>query len=220
MSATFLAITFSACLFAAMVLALEAGHRLRQRRQRADPDGAIGGAAVDGGVLALLGLLLAFSFTGAATRFETRRHLAVEEANAVGTAWLRLDLLPAEDQPAVRAAMRSYVDARMRVHRALPDVGAALAAHREVAVLQQQVWSLARAAVERDGRPNVAVLVVPALNAMFDIGTSRVAALRAHLPTPILVLLFLAAILAAVLAGFGMWSPEDGIGCTSSSSPA
>jgi len=141
----------------------------------------------------------------------------VEEANAVGTAWLRLDLLPAEDQPAVRAAMRSYVDARMRVHRALRDVGAALAAHREVAVLQQQVWSLARAAVERDGRPNVAVLVVPALNAMFDIGTSRVAALRAHLPTPILVLLFLAAILAAVLAASACGRPEDGIGCTSSS---
>ena len=54
---------------------------------------------IEGAVFALLGLLLAFTFSGAATRFEGRRHLIVEEANDIGTAYLRVDLLPADAQP-------------------------------------------------------------------------------------------------------------------------
>ena len=56
--------------------------------------GAEGVGVIDGAVFALPGLLLAFTFSGAAARFDTRRHLIVEEANAIGTAYLRLDLLP------------------------------------------------------------------------------------------------------------------------------
>ena len=60
-----------------------------------------------------LGLLIAFTFSGATSRFEARRHLLTEEANAIGTAYLRLDLLPATAQPELRRMMRAYVDARM-----------------------------------------------------------------------------------------------------------
>ena len=68
---------------------------------------------MEGAVFALLGLLVAFAFSGAATRFDTRRQLIVEETNAVGTAYVRLDLLPAEVQPTLRARVRQYLATRL-----------------------------------------------------------------------------------------------------------
>ena len=71
------------------------GPSLWHRELARDPEGlAKGTGAAEGAVFGLLGLILAFSFSGAATRFEQRRHLITEEANAIGTAYLRLDLLP------------------------------------------------------------------------------------------------------------------------------
>jgi hypothetical protein len=58
-----------------------------------------------------MGLLIAFTFSGAASRFDTRRQLVVEEANAIGTAYLRLDLLPASAQSALRESFRRYLEA-------------------------------------------------------------------------------------------------------------
>jgi len=86
----------AAGLFLGMLALHEIGRRLGLRRIERDPEGASAGAGViDGAVFGLLGLLVAFTFSGAAARFDGRRHLVVEEANAIGTAWLRLDLLPA-----------------------------------------------------------------------------------------------------------------------------
>ena len=81
--------------------------------------------AVDGAVFALLGLMIAFTFSGAASRLEVRRQLIVQEANAIGTAYLRLDLLPPGAQPGLREDFRQYVDARLAVYSKLPDIEAA-----------------------------------------------------------------------------------------------
>jgi hypothetical protein len=201
-------IAFTVVLFAVMLCGLEIGRRIRVRRQREDPDGAVGSAAVDSAVFGLLGLLLAFTFTGAASRFDARRALVVTEANAVGTAWLRLGLLPAGDQPALRARFRSYLDARIRTDGLLPDLQASEAAAGEAATAQGEIWSLALAAIEHDPRPQVATLVVPALNEMFDVATSRLVAVRTHVPPLIVGLLFGLAALAAILAGYGMVARE------------
>jgi hypothetical protein len=87
---------------------------------------ALGGGfgTIEGSVLALLGLLIAFTFSGASARFDTRRQLIVEATNHIGTAYLRLDLLPAGAQPALRESFRRYVDARIEVNRKLPDMAA------------------------------------------------------------------------------------------------
>ena len=77
------------------MLVLEVGWRIGARRLAEDPNGADAGVgAVEGAVFALLGLLIAFTFSEAASRFDTRRQLIVEETNDIGTAYLRLDLLP------------------------------------------------------------------------------------------------------------------------------
>jgi hypothetical protein len=82
--------------FLGMLVLLETGRRLGVRRLAKDPEGAPAGTgAVDAAVFALLGLLVAFTFSGAASRFEERRNLIVEETNDIGTAYLRLDLVRA-----------------------------------------------------------------------------------------------------------------------------
>ena len=88
---------FTFGLFLGMLLFLEIGRRIAVRRMREDTGTAGEGVgAVDGAVFALLGLLIAFTFSGASSRFDTRRQLIVEETNDIGTAYLRLDLLPAD----------------------------------------------------------------------------------------------------------------------------
>jgi hypothetical protein len=76
-----------------------------------------GAAAAEGAVFGMLGLLIAFSFSGAASRFEDRRHLIVEEANAVGTAYLRLDLLSGDARTELREMFRRYLDIRIATYR-------------------------------------------------------------------------------------------------------
>jgi hypothetical protein len=86
---------------------------------------SVGTGAVEGAIFGLLGLLVAFTFSGASARFDTRRDLIVEETNAIGSAYLRLDLLSAEAQSALQALFRQYVDVRLAVYRKLPNLTAA-----------------------------------------------------------------------------------------------
>ena len=112
-------------LFLGIVFLLELGRRIRLARMEREGDVGKGVGAVEGAVYGLLGLLIAFTFSGAATRFEGRRHLIVEEANAIGTAYLRLDLLPVEARSSLQEKFRQYVDSRLEIYKKLPDLEAA-----------------------------------------------------------------------------------------------
>ena len=193
-------------LFVGMVLLLELGRRIGVRRIANDPEGAQAGTgAVDGAVFALLGLLIAFTFSGAATRFDERRNLIVQETNDIGTAYLRLDLLPASAQPALRDLFRRYVDSRLEVYRKLPDIEAARAELVRSNKLQGEIWGQAVAAGRMSEAPPAAnMLLLPALNQMIDITTTRTMAAQVPPPMVIFVLLFGLALVAALLAGYGM----------------
>jgi hypothetical protein len=189
---------FALGLFAGILVLQEVGRRIGVRRAAADAEGARAGlGAVEGAVFGLMGLMIAFTFSGAAGRFETRRQLIVEEANAIGTAYLRLDLLPAEAQPKLREQFRRYVDGRLEVYRKLPDVAAAREALARSSALQGEIWSAAVDAVR--GQPQL-----PAINAMIDITTTRTVALQTHPPALIYGMLGLIALACALLAGHGM----------------
>jgi len=193
-------------LFLGMLLFLEIGRRIAVRRMKEDSGTAGEGVgAVDGAVFALLGLLIAFTFSGASSRFDTRRQLIVEETNHVGTAYLRLDLLPTELQPALRESFRRYLDTRIEVYRKLPDIVAAKQELAKANELQQQIWRQAVAASRTEGAPSAApVLLLPALNAMIDITTTRTMATLMHPPAVVFVMLFALALAASLLAGYGM----------------
>jgi hypothetical protein len=197
---TLTAVLLAAGLLLAMLACLEIGHRVGARRAAQDP-AAAGAGVVDGAIFALLGLLIAFTFSGAASRFDHRRALIVEEANAIGTAYLRLDLLPSAAQGELRDGFRRYLDARLAAYRAIPDLDKVNAELARAGRLQQEIWTKAVAAA---GGTPAAVLVLPALNQMIDITTTRTMAGQTHPPAIIFALLFGLALLSALLAGHAM----------------
>lgn len=199
----------AAGLFLGMLVMLEIGRRLGDRVERIDPEGAhTGTGPVEGAVFALLGLLVAFSFSGAAARFDVRRELIVEEANAIGTAYLRVDLLPAAAQPALRDLFRRYLDTRLAVYRAMPDLDAVREALGRAERLQGEIWSASLAGCRDAGPQPCAILLLPALNAMIDITTTRTAAVRMHPPGIILWMLCGLGLGCALLAGYSMATGE------------
>src|SRR5258705_4631674 len=159
-------------------------------------------SSLEAAVFALLGLLIAFTFSGALSRFDVRRYQAVDEANAIGTAYLRIDLLPAGAQPLLRETFRKYVDARIETYRALPDLKAAHLKLVRSQDLQREIWAQTVAAIHMpESRPGAELLVVPALNQMFDIATVRVVATQIHPPLIVYEMLIALALASALLAG-------------------
>lgn len=196
---------FAIALFVGMVLFLELGRRVGRRRRAVDPKGAtVGVGAVDGAVFALFGLLIAFTFSGAASRFDARRQLIIDEANNISTAWNYLDLLPVNEQTALRDLFRKYTDARIATFEKLPDVAGAEAELATSLALQDEIWKRAVAICEAKNDSPTTMLVVGALNEMNNITTSRTAATRIHPPPSIFALLFALGLCSALLAGYGM----------------
>jgi hypothetical protein len=198
------AFLFAAVLFAGMLLALEVGLRFGRRRLAAEGERARTGlGAIEGAVFGLMGLIIAFAFHGAASRFDIRRGLVVEEANDIGTAYLRIDLLPAAAQPKLRDLFRRYVDARVEVYRALPDAAAARDALVRADRLQREIWTESVEAA-REAPPPAAMLLLPAVNTMIDITTTRTVALQTHPPLLVFGMLAFLAVACSLLAGYGM----------------
>ena len=201
-----IALLITLSLFFGMLLFLDIGRRIGIRQRLRDPDNAgTGTGAIDGAVFALLGLLVAFTFSGAAVRFDGRRALIIEEANAIGTAYLRLDLAPPNAQPALRESFRRYVDSRLEAYRKLPDMEAATAELARSTQLQGEIWNQAVAIGRMEGVSSAAtMLLLPALNQMIDITTTRTMAGQMHPPKVIFIMLFGLALASALLAGYGM----------------
>ncbi len=194
-------------LFLGMLALQEVGHRVgRRRAKKATAAEESSAGVVDGAVFALLGLLLAFQFAGAAGRLDKRREIVVQEANAIGTAYLRLDLLGSEQQSELRDLFRRYTDARIRMYDVLPDLAAAEVEKTTSQTLQGEIWSRAVAAC-RGGATPPALLLLPALNEMIDVTTTREISARTHVPPLVVALLFAVALMSALLAGVAM--PRD-----------
>ena len=202
---TFAPLLLAAGLFIGMLLCLEVGRRLGLRTLRRDPQASLSGiGALEGVVFSVFGLLVAFTFSGAPGRLETRKQLIAEEVNAIGTAYLRVDLLAPDAQPAMREEFRAYVDSRLEVIRAFPDPAKVRAAFARSAKIQQRIWTAALDATRTPGagHPEAGKLLIPALNEMFDITTTRLMAAMIHVPEAIFLVLFLFAFLCSVLAGY------------------
>lgn len=204
MQLTLISILSALGLFAGIVLMLEVGRRHGRRRQAKEEAGARTGLGqVEGAVFALLGLLVAFTFSGAATRFDSRRQLIVQEANAIGTAWLRLDLLPVASQPELRDLFRRYLDSRLAIYQGPRDVEASGAEANRANALQGRIWTLATSACLGSANPLTAQ-IIPALNDMFDIAATRNAAAQIHPPAIIFTMLAALALMSSLLAGYAM----------------
>ncbi len=189
------------------MIALEVGRRIGLYRKRTDPEGASKGfGAVEGAIFGLMGLLIAFTFSGAGERFEHRRSLITQETNAIGTAWLRIDLLPPDDQPAMRQMFRDYLDARLAIYHdfSVGDLEGERAANDRAIAMQWKIWSEAIVSADARHQNPAATLFLPALNDMFDITTTRAVATETHPPTIVFAMLVALALLCATLAGYDL----------------
>ena len=205
MGETGILLVFVPSLFLIMLLVLETGRRIGKRYYSMEESDHHRGnrILVESAIYGLLGLLIAFTVSGAANRFDARRTLTVQEANAIGTAYLRLDLLPAAAQPELRRKFRRYAEARLAVFRLLPDFEASNAEAVRANELQRSIWNEVIAALP--GVPQSATLMLlPALNEMFDITSSRAIAGQAHTPLVILCALAVLALFCCLLAGYGL----------------
>ena len=113
-------------------------------------------------------------------------------------------MLPVAAQPPLRDLFRRYLDSRLEIYQQLPDVLATRTALEKSAGLQREIWNAATTACRTDEGRGVTMLVLPPLNAMFDITTTRTMALLHHPPLIIFGSLFALALGCSLLAGFGM----------------
>lgn len=199
------ALLYSLGLLLTMLLVAEAGRRYGLRRRSQDPEASgTAGSLIDGAVFGLLGLLIAFTLSGALQRFDHRKDLVLQESNAIGTAYLRLNLLPPAAQAGLRSGFRDYVDARLAIYRSLDDAQALQMGRLLAARLQQSIWLQAVDACRAEGSPATANLVLGALNEMFDSASARMANMELmHPPAVVFAMLFLIAALSAFLTGYG-----------------
>jgi hypothetical protein len=191
-------------LFAALMTCVEVGYHGGRRRIERNPDIVAGVGVIEAAIFGLLGLLLAFQFSSAQSRLEFRRNLIVREADCIGTAYLRIDLLPPPAQPALRDLFRRYTDTRIAAFDSLPDFGRYGQKLAEANELQSRIWSAAVSAAVSDPNPAVRSLVLPPINDMIDVTTDRAIATTNHVPVAIVVLLVLISLMGALLAGHAM----------------
>jgi hypothetical protein len=183
-----------------LMLAVALGYA-GQSRLKGKADAGIepppGGAHLLSAVLGLLALLLGFSFSMAMDRYDTRRQLVIQEANALGTTWLRVQLLDEPDRTVMSDLLRRYVDARL----AWSNSPAESAPEAGAVALQQRLWAATGVALRGDSPPLLARGVMDSLNESIDLASARTAARAAHIPDYVQWLLLVYAILAMAMLG-------------------
>lgn len=158
--------------------------------------------AAQAAIAALLGLLLAFTLSMSVSRFETRKLAVVDEANAVGTAYLRTDLLPEPQRTLSVRAFAEYVDVRLQLASPERYLSEASNLQERATSLQQQLWSLGVSAAELDQRAVTYGLYLQSLNEMIDSAGRREAGLRNHVPEPVLYVIFVVAFAMLGVMGY------------------
>jgi len=190
-------------IFILTMLSYWVGHRVRTRAIRKDPEHAKRDIrTINGMLIGLLGLLLAFSFSMSNSRFDDRRHLIAEEANIIGTTILRTDMYPDSMRTLLRAALRDYVEKRIAFYEAGMDVKKAMSEYNSAQDLSLKVWRMASAYAKEDDITTRTSQLIPSINEMIDITSTRLAAGMGTIPDSIMYFLFVLCACTSFLLGY------------------
>lgn len=180
--------------------AVELGYwlgRYRRRISEAEKEQTIG--PIVGAMMGLLAFMLTFTFSLAAIRFDARRTMVVDEANAVGTTYLRAGLLPDPHRSQVRELLQQYVNVRLEAVRS-GDIEYAVA---ESESLHGQLWPHAEALAKLDPQSEFAALFVESLNEMIDLHSNRLLiSVRSRIPIVIWMTLYFVAAFSMIGLGY------------------
>lgn len=205
-----LTITAAFCVSSLILLNFGRSLGLRYMRQTGTPS-MTGLTTVESAVFALIGLLLAFTISGALQRFDERRQLVVQEANAVSTAYDRLALLERGVAQDLQTKLKEYVRARVDLYRmahdfALFDRAEVWSGEQQENIfkLKSELWDAALAACPEAGYRPACTLILAALSNAFEVARLRLGAAEKHPPQAIYVMLFGLGLGGSLLAGFGM----------------
>lgn len=187
-----------------MLVAVYLGSLIAQWKLKKDPSYSNDSSSVVfGAFLALLGLLLAFTFGMSGSRFDDRRKVITEEANNIGTAILRCDLYPDSIRHELRKQFKGYVEARIRYMEVGTDLEAAKQTLVDKDMYAAKIWAIVTSYAKENTTSYIQTnLTVPALNAMIDITTTRLALDTARVPDLITTLLFVLSLICALLGGY------------------
>lgn len=188
---------------AVVALATEVGYRMggaAHRRSEDEKESPV--SAISGAILAMLAFVMAFTFAIVSDRYDARKALVRDEANAIRTAYTRSDFLPAEDHGTAIALLKNYVDLRLEAAQA-GDVEAVTAAAYKSVEIQRELWQMAVKNARKDMNSDVAALYIEALNEMTNVHALRISVgLQARLPAAIWAALYALIVLAMLGVGY------------------
>lgn len=194
----------AAILFVSMVAVIELGGWLGLRRADTTSKSLKSQLnALQGSLLGILALLLGFTFSQSLQRYDTRSAAVVDEANAIGTAYLRVDLVPTDIRADSHSLMRDYIETRIEAGTISLDRqeerDRVIARSLEI---QNELWQRGTKAAWTSDRPATANLYLQSLNELIDSNSSRNAALGRHVPELVLFLLYGTFLLTGSLVGY------------------
>lgn len=198
------ALLISIILFTLMIVFNRAGFFVRQNEIKKYPDKlAEGLGPVEGALLGLLALLLSFTFSLSASKSDNRRAIIVEEANDISTAISRCDLYPDSIRKELHLLFNDYVDARIAYYDAGVDTAKLNSSLQKSNIYSGKIWK--RIMVLSQDKENVlrSQQMIPALNTMMDIVTTRDVDRNAHVPESILWMLFMLTLVGSFVMGYG-----------------
>ena len=187
---------FTVLVIGLLVLVTRTGYAIGRRSANAKDEARssqIG--AIQASVLGMLALLLGFTFSMAAERYDSRRTLVMEEANAIQAAWLRAGMLPDAHRLPVRSLLRRYVEVLLRPDVAIGNGGPVSA--RPESSMQRELWQHAEASAA-EAANDITATFVEALNEVIALDRQRLAAARNRIPASVWAILL-------VVAGVGSY---------------
>jgi hypothetical protein len=190
-------------LFIGIFIFYLAGVRLGNYQKKNNPDAkAEGVGPLEGALLGLLALLLSFTFSMSASRYDTRRLLLIKEANDIGTVVLRSDMYPDSIHREFKKDLQQYLETRIAYYNAGSDEVKMSKALTDATIISDRIWQRATRLSKGSSATIPHSLMIPALNDMIDVVTSRDSARLARVPDPIFWLLIILTLLGSLIIGY------------------
>ncbi len=191
-------------LFIGMLIMDFVGFKIRSNRNKKNiTEYNTGLGPIEGALLGLLSLLLAFTFNLSADRYDARRQTIIDEANNIGTALLRANLYPDSVKNLLKTDFKQYIEARINYYDVGNDEDKIQAALNQSSFISQKIWNNIAALSQKPENVLRSQQMIPAMNSMIDITTVRDDKRIAYVPNSILNLLFILCLVSAFIIGYG-----------------